>query len=61
MAKSISDALPNRSMSSFTSFSIGASSARIRWGANNGSIILRYFLWSGGSISIGMSGRSVPI
>ncbi len=30
-------------------------------GANNGSRILRYFTWSGGSICSGISGRTEPI
>ena len=55
--KSISVSPSSWSMSSFTSAVVDSSSSRIRCGANSGSSSLRYFLWSGGSICSGISGR----
>ena len=56
-AKSTSPLSMNRSMRSLTSAVIGSSRRAIFCGAKMGSSSLRNFLWSGGSICSGMSGR----
>ena len=48
------------SMKWFTRAAMSASAASMRFGANNGSRILRYFEWLGGSTDSGMSGRTLP-
>ena len=50
----------NWSMKWLTRSVTSSSIASIRFGANIGSRILRYFTWSGGSTLNGMSGRTLP-